>query len=129
MERYVDFPGLGALPSVFFFKSWSTGYKNDVLRIEDRGSLLFRDVSVSFRRYPLAVRHLSHLSQTTSEVHSYRHLPESGISLVENSKYVEWFQEQSRGVYAPDYIYHVVVVLSDGLFEFLCLELPEVAWF
>ena len=52
--------------------------------------------------------------------------PIGPIVIVTGSDFLDWFQEQSCGVYLEDSIIHVAVLTQNDWVEVLCTEMPVV---
>jgi len=53
--------------------------------------------------------------------------PVGPVVLVDNSDFLGWFHEQSRGVYSKEEVKHVAVLTQNEWIEVLCLKPPEVS--
>ncbi len=47
------------------------------------------------------------------------------IAIAEGSDFIDWFHQQSCGIYENDQIYHVVILTQNEWVEVLCSKLPD----
>ncbi|WBG65247.1 hypothetical protein [Pseudomonas citronellolis] len=84
-------------------------------------------IEINFEGVPLAQRSMDEGSYlcttwTADEVDG----PVGPVVLVENSEFLDWFNEQSCGIYPRDQIKHVAILTQNEWVEVLCLKLPSI---
>lgn len=84
-------------------------------------------IEINFGGAPLAQRSMDEgaylcTTWTADEVDG----PVGPVVLVENSDFLDWFDEQSCGIYPRDQVKHVAVLTQNEWIEVLCLRLPSI---
>lgn len=82
---------------------------------------------IDFGRVPLSQRSMDEgkfLAMTSISDPSDKQL--APIVLVTGSDFLDWFHEQSCGMFAKDEVMHVAILTQNEWVEVLCLELPAI---
>lgn len=98
---------------------WSNGLAITVR--EETGAK--RVITLSFSDLPNAMR----IANESYRLKSLPNLPAEATSfyIVENSEFMQWFHDDSLGIYASDPIFHLAIV-TDEWIDLICNEEPRI---
>ena len=124
-EKWIKWKPIGNLPSLLYLEELCDNHQGITLKLqgEEKSSPLLVvdfDGALSYRNTDEG-----DLLKTLGEVEGY---DTWSLFTVENSKYVEWFHEQSLDIHRDKKIVHFVFATANDVVEVLDLEPPTVRW-
>ena len=124
-EKWVKWEPIDDLPVLLYLEELRDNYQGITLKLqgEEKTSPLLVvnfDGALSYR-----TTDEGDLLKTLGEVEGYGAW---SLFKVENSKYVEWFHEQSLGIRRDQEIVHFVFATANDVVEVLDLEPPTLRW-
>lgn len=121
---HAPFPFGNVLPDKLDFISIQfddSGYR---VRVSEFSKINGPVYEINFGKMPLAQRSMDEgkfLAMT-----AISHEKVGPVVLVTGSDFLDWFHEQSCGVFTKDEVKHVAILTQDEWIEVLCLNLPTI---